>query len=239
MHWKRHVILNSRVLYSTFSTFFKPKDKSVKMITQSIGSIGSTDIDLFKSLGNPNRVTTWDMKLPSNAPIYTPVPNEIVHPQTKSTLITNNLPTPPIFGRQNTLDYTLPHLTVEDEKIGPIFNRRKQMGLLELKKLKSLFKLSPSRQYTLEDNTEDIWFEVDSLTHYMEEEKVMNTMENVLKWVLVLMEILNKRTGNYLALDNLSTDVSRDMTQFRKCFVQIHNSYFKKTSSSPTTHKLL
>lgn len=211
------------------------------MITQSIGSMGSTDIDLFKTLGNPHNVNTWDVKLPGaefmnhrdgkkkevDFSFFDDILHTNTHDHIKPTQMNNILPT------QTNYNNMLPTLSIHDQKISQVSDRRKQVGLLELQKMVKMYNMKPSREYNMDDTTEDIWFEVDSLSHYLDEEKATKTMENVFKWILIVFEILNKKYGGYLAVENLASDVTNDMGQFRKCFSQIHSTYFKKKSSNP------
>lgn len=254
------------------------------MISNSFGSTASgTEIDIFKSLGNPSIVDTHsgvgvseqrsqipyqyphahDSHIPSTAAHHVPTPIQFFsqtpssHPPLSQTPLyetiynPSRLPTTQNSGSSFT-NHRLP-FAKPDPKISfhdhpntshsgsnataPGSNhyvyRRKQLGIMELKKMSEVHKMSLTREYTMEDSLDDIWFEVDEQYNLMELKTGTAKMESALKWVLMAVEFGNKKMGNRLNLKNLCVDVSKDIQQFREVFIQLHDRYFRKKSNNP------
>lgn len=93
--------------------------------------------------------------------------------------------------------------------------------------------MQPTKQYSMDDRTEDIMLEIRRLTLAMDEASNVGMMRDGLRLFVTGVEMVNSRIG-LLDLEGWSADVCRDMNKHDPNLSRIYRRWWKRsTSSSP------
>jgi len=112
-------------------------------------------------------------------------------------------------------------------------NYEKQQMILDLQRLRSHPGIVLSREWSMEDDIEDISFELKRLTLQVDEVNNVAMMRNGLQLACTGIEMMSKRY-NILDLDGWSSEVCRDMTRYERGLGRLYRKYWRRsTASSP------
>ena len=112
-------------------------------------------------------------------------------------------------------------------------NYEKQQMILDLQRLRSHPGIVLSREWSMEDDIEDISFELKRLTLQVDEVNNVAMMRNGLQLACTGIEMMSKRY-NILDLDGWSSEVCRDMTRYDRGLGRLYRKYWRRsTASSP------
>lgn len=119
---------------------------------------------------------------------------------------------------------------VDAENRNPQIRREKQEVLFQLLKR---FGSSSKGQWNMRLPLWELQYELKRQTDFVDEIQQLEFMKELLKLILVGVEVLNKKFGPYLELDGWAAYVTRDMSRFDRCLSALYLKYFRKAKMSP------
>jgi len=106
-------------------------------------------------------------------------------------------------------------------------HHEKQSLLLDLERLR-LQNIHPSKQWTLDDDIDDIRYELKRLTLHVDESANIGMMRNSLQLACTGIEMMSQRFG-ILDLGGWSEEVCRDMNKYDRSLGMIYRKYWKRS----------
>lgn len=114
----------------------------------------------------------------------------------------------------------------------------KQSILLDLDRLK-LRGITLTREYTLNDNIDDMAFELKRHLAHQEEDSSVNMMRDFMRIACTGIELGNSKLGPFLELDGWSAEVCADIHKYDSALSKLYRKHWRRSASSPETEILM
>jgi hypothetical protein len=124
---------------------------------------------------------------------------------------------------------------IQFENKNPTLRNEKQEVLFQL--LKNYPEESHG-QWNMQVPLFELKYELLRREQHKEQEAQVHFMKEMLKLMLKGLEVLNRKLGNYLALDGWSDYATSDMKKYDRCMKALYHRYFKRKQMNPVTDLL-
>ena len=114
----------------------------------------------------------------------------------------------------------------------------KQSILLDLDRLK-LRGVRLTKEYNLNDNIDDMSFELKRHLAHQEEETTVSMMRDAMRIMCTGIELGNNKLGPFLELDGWSAEVCSDINKYDSALSKLYRKHWRRGSSSPETEILM
>ena len=121
------------------------------------------------------------------------------------------------------------HRKTEDEEAAELYD--KQSMLMDLQRLKKSGSVQLSREWTMDDDVDEMSFELKRLMLHVDEVNNVAMMRNGMQLFCTGIEMMSKRY-NLLDLDGWSAEVCKDMSKYERGLGRLYRKYWRRHSSA-------